>query len=136
MAARHFTRDEAEELLPFLAPLLFKLRGLKGEHDRLQDAISDLGIHMRTNGHGLAGELGTAQQSIKKTADQITKLVERISDMGCELKDIDRGLIDFRTIVGDREVYLCWMLGEEHVAYWHDLDAGFAGRRPLEELGG
>ncbi|HSP54867.1 MAG TPA: DUF2203 domain-containing protein, partial [Dehalococcoidia bacterium] len=60
--------------------------------------------------------------------------VERVNDMGCELKDLDRGLVDFRSIIGDQEIYLCWMLGEEHITHWHDLDAGFAGRRPLEEL--
>ena len=135
MAARQFTLEEAEDLLPFLAPLLFKLRGLKAECDRLQGRMSDLGARTRTNGHSLTDDLGRLQSELQKAADQSNELVERINDMGCELKDIDRGLVDFRTVAGGREVYICWMLGEEHIAYWHDLDAGFDGRRPVEELG-
>ena len=52
--------------------------------------------------------------------------------MACELKDIEQGLIDFRTEREGREVYLCWKLGEPDIRWWHELDAGFAGRRPLE----
>jgi hypothetical protein len=51
--------------------------------------------------------------------------------MGCVLKDMDQGLVDFLTRRDGREVYLCWRYGEERVAYWHELQAGFAGRRPL-----
>ena len=48
------------------------------------------------------------------------------------IKDIDRGLIDFPAIIDDREVFLCWELGEDEVAYWHDLEAGYGGREPLD----
>jgi len=51
--------------------------------------------------------------------------------MECELTDIDQGLIDFRAEMDGREVYLCWKLGEERIDWWHELDAGFAGRQPL-----
>jgi hypothetical protein len=87
---------------------------------------------MRTNGH-LAGMIPAGPGGLQKTAEQINGLVERINDMGCELKDADMGLLDFRTLMDGREVYLCWKLGEEHVAYWHDMETGFAGRQPLED---
>ena len=131
MARRQFTREEAEEMLPYLAPLLFKLRRVKQEHDAVQVKASEIAKRMRTNGHGLADDLRSAQSELQETAAQISALVERISEMGCELKDVDMGLIDFRTEMGGREVYLCWRLGEEHISYWHEMDAGFAGRRPL-----
>jgi len=51
--------------------------------------------------------------------------------MGVEVKDPSTGLIDFRSLRGDEEVYLCWRLGEGRIAWWHDLDSGFQGRRPL-----
>ncbi len=73
-----------------------------------------------------------AQAELQKTATQINEMAERINGMGCELKDVNMGLIDFRTMMDGREVYLCWKLGEEHVAYWHDLETGFASRQPLE----
>jgi hypothetical protein len=135
MAPRQFTREEAEEMLPYLAPLLFKLRGLKTEHDGVQAKVNEISGRMRTNGHGLADDLRFAQAELVKTADQINGLVERVNEMGCELKDVDMGLVDFRSIMEGRQVYLCWRLGEEHVAYWHEMDTGFAGRQPLEDPG-
>lgn len=135
MAPRRFTREEAEEMLPYLAPLLFKLRSVKAEHDSAQAKVNEISARMRTNGHGLADDLRTAQAELSKTAGQINDLVERINEMGCELKDVDMGLIDFRCDMEGREVYLCWRLGEEHVSYWHELDTGFAGRQPLEDTG-
>jgi len=122
-------------MLPYLAPLLFKLRDLKEENDRLETAAGDISTRMRTNGHGLGDDLRKAQADLQKTATQINELAERINGMGCELKDMNMGLIDFRTTMDGREVYLCWKLGEEHVAYWHDLDTGFASRQPLEGAG-
>jgi hypothetical protein len=59
-------------------------------------------------------------------------LVEDIHSCGCHLKDLDSGLVDFPTLWEGREVYLCWKLGEPRVGYWHELEAGFAGRRSLE----
>lgn len=122
-------------MLPFLAPLLFKLQKLKEEHDRQLERVVEITARMRGNGHGLSGELQGAQQAVQGLAEQINEAIERVNEMGCELKDLDMGLVDFRTEMEGREVYLCWKLGEEHVSFWHDLDAGFAGRRPLEPAG-
>jgi hypothetical protein len=55
----------------------------------------------------------------------------RLTQMGAEVKDVGQGLVDFRGLVGDRPAYLCWKEGEADVGYWHPLDEGFAGRRPL-----
>jgi hypothetical protein len=135
MTPRRFTRQEAEDMLPYLAPLLFKLRNLKEKHDRLQEEAADISARMRGNGHGLGDDLRKAQAELQNTGVQINELAERINGMGCELKDMDMGLIDFRAMVNGREAYLCWKLGEEHVTYWHELDTGFASRRPLEGAG-
>lgn len=122
-------------MLPYLAPLLFKLRSLKQEHDAVQAKVNEITARMRTNGHGLADDLRKAQAELQKTGVQINGLVERVNEMGCELKDVDMGLIDFRSVMGGREVYLCWRLGEDHVSHWHEMDAGFTGRQPLEDNG-
>jgi hypothetical protein len=66
--------------------------------------------------------------------DQMTAAVARIDGLGITLRDIERGLIDFPALVGGRQVWLCWALGETDVAHWHELDTGFASRRPLIEL--
>ena len=135
MAPRRFTRQEAEDMLPYLAPLLFKLRNLKEDYGRLQEETADISTRMRGNGHGLGDDLRRAQAELRRTGVQINELAERINNMGCELKDMDMGLVDFRAMINGREAYLCWRLGEEHVTYWHDLDTGFSSRRPLEGAG-
>jgi hypothetical protein len=66
--------------------------------------------------------------------DQMAAGVARIDAMGITLRDIERGLIDFPALVGGRQVWLCWELGESGITHWHELDAGFGGRRPLIEL--
>jgi hypothetical protein len=63
--------------------------------------------------------------------EELRVLVDRIQASGVELKDINSGLLDFRSLRGGREVYLCWRYGENAISFWHDIDAGFAGRQPL-----
>ena len=122
-------------MLPYVAPLLFKLQGLKHEHDKQQEQVGEISARMRGNGHGLGDDLRKVQAELQSAATQINELAERINGMGCELKDMEMGLIDFRALVKGREAYLCWKLGEEHVLYWHELHTGFASREPLEDLG-
>ncbi|MGW8249066.1 MAG: DUF2203 domain-containing protein, partial [Anaerolineales bacterium] len=63
--------------------------------------------------------------------EQMREIVDHIQDSGAEVKDVNSGLLDFRSHREGREVYLCWRYGEDEIQYWHDLDAGFAGRQPL-----
>ena len=60
------------------------------------------------------------------------RLLETLEESGIVLRDIDRGLVDFPALSDGREIYLCWELGEDEVAYWHELEAGFGGRQPLD----
>ena len=66
--------------------------------------------------------------------DQMAAGVARIDALGLTLRDIERGLVDFPALVSGRQVWLCWRHGESSIDFWHDLDAGFDGRRPLVEL--
>jgi len=61
-------------------------------------------------------------------------VVSEINSCGCEIKDIESGLVDWYARVGDRDVYLCWRFGEKEVGFFHELDTGFAGRRPIADL--
>ena len=81
----------------------------------------------------LDGDLKEAQAGLERTAAEVNGLAEQVHDMGCELKGIEEGLIDFRAEMDGREVYLCWKLGEDTIAWCHELDTGFGGRRALEE---
>jgi hypothetical protein len=122
---RHFTLEEANELLPQLTTLLTRLREAKDDltdteaHEALSEAAP-------TNGGGEHGrQVGVAFLEVRQ-------LLETVERAGIVLRDIERGLVDFPALMDDREIYLCWELGEDEVAYWHELEGGYGGREPLE----
>jgi hypothetical protein len=137
---RYFTLEEANSLLPHLRSVLERLRqdaaNLEGLQQALQEGGQSLGKVSRagTNGHGRNGA-GPRFYAILQQADDILKAMQaslrEIEDLGCVVKDVASGLVDFRTLRDGRAVYLCWRLGEDAIRYWHELDAGFAGRHPL-----
>jgi hypothetical protein len=137
---RYFTLEEANSLLPRLRSLLERLRRdaatVEGLEQALQEGGQSLGRASRagTNGHGRDGA-GPRFYAMLQEADEAVKAMQaalrEIEDLGCVVKDVTTGLVDFRTIRDGRAVYLCWRLGEDVIRYWHELDAGFAGRRPL-----
>jgi hypothetical protein len=123
---RHYTLAEASELLPQVVELIERMRTAR---DRLGDreareALSEAGP---TNGGGGPGV--TVSEGFVELRDAMAEL----RDLEIVLRDLDRGLLDFPSLRDGREVYLCWQDGEEAIAYWHEPEAGFAGRRPLEE---
>lgn len=122
---RHFSREEANALLPQLTALLSQLQEAKDEltdteaHEALSEAAP-------TNGGGEQGrQVGVAFLEVRR-------ILETVERAGIVLRDIDRGLVDFPALMDGREVYLCWELGEEDVGYWHDLEGGYGGREPLD----
>lgn len=83
-----------------------------------------------------AGTNGEPYRSSEPDAlHEIRELTESIEQFGCVIKDYASGLVDFPSFRDGREVYLCWKLGEGEVQSWHELEAGFAGRKPLDEPG-
>jgi hypothetical protein len=132
MPPRLFSRDEAEATLPEIAPLLWKARDLKKQHDESQARLIAVQNQAKGNGHGLDADLARSRSGLEQAALAINGIIERITKMGIEVKDVDIGLVDFRATINGREAYLCWKLGEEHIAWWHDLDTGYAGRQPLD----
>jgi hypothetical protein len=122
---RHFTRSEANALLPRLTALLDQLREAK---DELTDAAAHeaLGDAAPSNGGGEEGkQVGVAFLEVRR-------MLQTIEEAGIVLRDIDRGLVDFPALIDGHEVYLCWELGEDEVGYWHELETGYGGREPLD----
>jgi hypothetical protein len=128
---RLFTLAEANALLARLAPLLSRLRSEKAALDDARARLARLTPSMRGNGH--AADAMELEGQIDHYARTIAAGIREVVGQGIELKDIDRGLIDFPSPREGRVVYLCWRLGERRIRYWHEVDAGFAGRQPLEE---
>jgi hypothetical protein len=79
-------------------------------------------------------DLRLTQLRMQGLIDQMAAGVARIDAMGLTLRDIEHGLVDFPALVAGRQVWLCWQRGETAIGWWHGLDTGFAGRRPLTEL--
>lgn len=129
--AHLFTRDEAERLIPALTELLHDLQRRSGELEQVRGRLGGVVRAARGNGHALEGDVEGLRRQAEELVNEINRLHARIVAMGCELKGLDEGLIDFPAEREGRVVYLCWKLGEPAIAWWHELDAGFAGRQPL-----
>jgi hypothetical protein len=121
---RHYTLEEANAALGWVQDVIASLRsareGLSDEEAR--EALAEAGPQ---NGGGDPGRV------VSEAFLQLRDSLARLQDAEVVLRDLDRGLVDFPAIRDDREVYLCWLEGEDEIGYWHDLEAGFAGREPL-----
>jgi hypothetical protein len=122
---RHFTRGEANALLPRLKPLL---RQLRNSRDELTDPEAHEALSEAAPGNG-GGEEGV---QVGVSFLEVRRMLGTLEDAGIVLRDIDRGLVDFPAVLEGQEVYLCWELGEDEVDHWHDLDSGYRGRQPLD----
>ncbi len=128
-AIRLFTVAEANALLPQVIPILTGLRDLKEELDAAKAELDRFTPVMRSNGYGM--DALALERQIAELLARISLAIQEITAFGIEIKDLNQGLIDFPSVKDGRIVYLCWRLGEGEIEYWHDLDAGFAGREPL-----
>jgi hypothetical protein len=121
---RHFTREEANALLPQLSALLTQLR-------RAKDELTDTEAHEVLSEAAPANGGGEQGKQVGVAFLEVRRLLDTVAQAGIVLRDIDRGLVDFPALIEGREVYLCWELGEDEVEYWHDLEGGYGGREPL-----
>jgi hypothetical protein len=133
MAPRYFTPEEANELLAEVRPAAEELverrhalMVVTGKRARLVSRIAGNG------GDFDPQEPRELQEELERVAEAVGEAVERLERLGVLVKDADRGLVDFPALRDDgEEVLLCWEVGEDEVAYWHGLEEGFAGRKPL-----
>jgi len=128
---RYFTVEEATSLLPRLTEILLDMPARKRDLDRLRQQLAEAAAQAAGNGHLLERDLAEKRTAVEQATSILNDLARQITDLGCELKGIDEGLIDFGGLREGREVCLCWRPGGERTAFWHDLETGFAGRQPL-----
>lgn len=123
---RFFTLDEANACLPRLRHLIEEIQQVRQEVATARPELWPVFQKAVNNGgRKRASELFFLFQRLERA-------VNEIKGIGCVLKDIDTGLVDFLSKRDEREVYLCWRYGEDEIRYWHDLHTGFAGRQPLD----
>jgi hypothetical protein len=130
--ARTFTPEEANRALAEVGPLVEEMvrrrRALVEASARREESLSAIA----GNGGGMPpSELAELAEAVERESEALAENVLALEELGVQVKDLDSGLVDFPARRGDEEVLLCWRLGEPEVAYWHGLDDGFAGRRPL-----
>jgi hypothetical protein len=129
---RHFTPEEANEALVQIRPLAARMVERRGEHVLALERQEELESRIRGNGGGIPpAELAEAAAEVERLERELAHAVDELVQLGVQVKDLDEGLIDFPALRRGETVLLCWKLGEGEVAYWHTLDGGFAGRRPL-----
>jgi hypothetical protein len=122
--ARHYTVEQANAALDWV---LERLERLRSAHVQLSndEARTALGDAAPSNGGGAPGRV------VSEAFLELQRALGELQAMDVVLRDLDRGLVDFPALREGREVYLCWEAGEDEIEFWHDLDAGYGGRRPL-----
>ncbi len=133
MTVKHFTVAEANTLIPRLTKQMVELQALQGTARGKYEEMRDI----REVGYRKDGNLimMTDYQVAKREFDDVVaeanRILASIQELGCRVTDVEVGLIDFPAIIHDEEVYLCWRMDEPVVGYYHGLEEGYAGRRPL-----
>ena len=121
---QHYTRDQARALLPQIRQWL---KQLSASRQKLNDGDQRL-ARLMAGGNDVGGE--TVNQWVR-VADEVKATLAEFQRREIQIKDIDRGLIDFPAILDGKEVFLCWEQDEKDIEFWHDLQSGYAGRERL-----
>ena len=125
---QYFTLQEANEALKTIRPLMEEVQAIRqkilANQPEAWPAIE------KSSGNGGNRALSNMVQDFEK----LDALIHQIQDAGAQIKDINTGLLDFSALKDGREVYLCWQYGEEDIAFWHEVEAGYAGRQPIENF--
>ena len=122
---RRFTLTQANSTLPLVRRIVGDIVKTHGLVLRLQAEME------RAPG---AREQAATQSRLDESVTKLEDYIDELSEVGCELKDYQVGLIDFVGRHQSRDVYLCWKLGEDKIGYWHEINAGYAGRQPVSTL--
>ena len=144
---QYFTLADANDELDHLRELFERVMQLRAQLKTLYHRLENAGHppreeHLRGT-TAVAGPRGTGEVPadvqrdlvlFRGLVETLREQVDEIQDTGCIIKDIEVGLVDWPALHQGREVLLCWKYGEHEVGWWHDVDSGFAGRRPVSEL--
>ncbi|PIQ97012.1 MAG: hypothetical protein COV67_06550 [Nitrospinae bacterium CG11_big_fil_rev_8_21_14_0_20_56_8] len=122
---KHFSLAEANAMIPHLLETVPQIQTLA---NRLAKDFPDI-VAARQKSQENGGSLEGA--AYLQTSLKLNKKIQGLESKGCILKGVSNGLVDFPTLRDGKLVYLCWKIPEKKIEYWHDVDAGFAGRQPI-----
>jgi hypothetical protein len=121
---RRFTLEQANRALPLVRRVVNDIVERREQATRLQSKLESAD----------AKEQQRIQKELDVAIDKLHTYLDELTEIGCELKDFQAGLVDFIGRHQGRDIYLCWKLGEERIGYFHEISAGFAGRMPVSVL--
>jgi hypothetical protein len=131
---RFFTLEEANELVPSLQIEFGRIARARSELGPLIEALGGAEASvaiLHEGGEAPPGKERDAER-LRRLAEEITESLERVNELGCLVKDVELGLVDFYAMQDGEPVLLCWQFGEPAVTHWHGVDEGFAGRKPID----
>src|SRR5437763_5573489 len=133
--SKRFTLAEAEKLLPEVEKDLRKALAQKTQYEEADTYLNSISQRVTMQGGVVIDRDSIVQQKTQRdrAAEQLKAAVESILETGCLIKDLDIGLVDFPTLFRGEEVYLCWKLGEVDIRFWHGVQEGFKGRKPIDQ---
>jgi hypothetical protein len=131
---RYFTLGEAKQTRREVEPLLIEAMEGRRKVGELQERLGALAARIMMTG----GLLVSVERAARLRGEhdhlmqQVKSALEQIQSTGCVVKDLEIGLLDFPARLNNKEVFLCWRLGEDRIRFYHGLEEGFAGRKPLD----
>jgi hypothetical protein len=133
--SRRFTLETAGSLLPEIEKGMREAIALKGALDEAQSELQAVAQRVMMLGGVLVDREKVHENKRRRdeSAEGLKIIVQNIQELGCIIKDLDMGLVDFPTLFRGEEVYLCWKLGEPGIEFWHGTHEGFAGRKPIDQ---
>jgi len=126
-----FTLEQANAMLPLVRAITTDLMSLSGDVIERRQRLDHLSSRDSGAGDVYSDELKQVENELEIDTTRLREYIEELKALGVEPKGFPQGLVDFPSLVDDRLVFLCWQHNEPEVLYWHDIDAGFAGRQPV-----
>jgi len=130
---KFFTLAEANRTLPLVKRIVQDIMTVYPEWQDLVARYELIAAQARPD-WGESREQLALKAEIDTVAGKINSYLQELEQLGCEFKGPDQGLVDFHGRLDGREILWCWKLGEDRIAHWHELDAGFAGRQAIPEV--
>ena len=132
--SKTFTLSEAQTLLPVLEALLRKAQAAGSRAGELESEMQQLTQRIFLSGgmHVNVVQAARRRAEREKTLQEARDTLLEIDEIGVQVKDLEKGLLDFPCVVDGQTVLLCWKLGEKEIGFWHTTEDGFAGRKPLD----
>ena len=134
---KYYTVEEANKTLPLVRAIVTDIvRQYELVIELKQRLAAVLSERRRPSSDPYSEELAQSQAELETEEQKLRSFIDELSELGVEFKGGPDGLCDFLSLMDGHEVYLCWRLGEPEILHWHELNAGFAGRKPIPALAG